>query len=97
MAYLSVFMSIAPLVTLIKGEFNLAIKDYSEVIGLDSDIIEIAEIYYWRGIAKSELDRYKEAIADYDKAIRLKSDSVQAYYNRGYAKSELGQYEEADC
>ena len=51
-----------------------------------------AETYFFRGNTKSELGLYHEAISDYDKAIRLKPDAVNAYHNRGAAKANLKQY-----
>ena len=51
-----------------------------------------AATYFFRGIAKSELGLYHEAISDYDKAIRLKPDYANAYYWRGHAKADLKQY-----
>ena len=36
------------------------------------------------------LERYEDAIADYDQAIRLKPDLVEAYSNRGVVKAVLG-------
>ena len=41
------------------------------------------------------LNRNEDAIADYDEAIRLKSDYANAYYNRGTAKDDLGHHEDA--
>ena len=43
----------------------------------------------------SSLGRYEEAIADYDRVIRLDPDSVAAYLGRCHANSELGMHEEA--
>ncbi len=44
-----------------------------------------AEDYYNLGLAYYHQNDYKRAIADYDKAIQLKPDYVEAYYNRGLA------------
>ena len=38
---------------------------------------------------------YEEAIEDFDKAIKLNPDYVDAYNNRGFTKENLGLYEEA--
>ena len=53
------------------------------------------EAYTGRGIAKSKMGRYADAIADHDEAIRLKPDYAAAYTNRGIAKSEMGQNADA--
>ena len=51
--------------------------------------------YYNQGREKHDLGQYEAAIADYDNAIRLKPDYVNAYYSRGLTKYYLGQYEAA--
>ena len=48
-----------------------------------------------RGIAKNDLGRHDEAIADYDEAIRLKPDYAEAYNNRGKANISLNRADEA--
>ena len=45
--------------------------NYTEAIHLKPDYIEV---YNNRGISKSMLGRYDEAVADYTEAIRLKPD-----------------------
>lgn len=54
-----------------------------------------AEDYFNRGLTKLHSGCQEEAIADFDEAIRLKPDYVEAYNNRGYAKGMLKRYEEA--
>ena len=54
-----------------------------------------AEPYHNRGLTKSNLGKYEEAIEDFDKAIQIKPKEATAYYNRGNAKDSLGKYEEA--
>ncbi len=51
-----------------------------------------AETYFVRGNAKADLGQYLAAISDFDKAIQLKPDAVNAYINRGLAKAALGQH-----
>ena len=41
---------------------------------------------------KNALGKLDEAIADYDKAIRLDPDDARTYYNRGNANISLGRY-----
>ena len=53
------------------------------------------EACYLRGNALLDLNRYKEAIAIYDKAIAFKPDYDEAWFNRGYALDALGQKEAA--
>ena len=47
------------------------------------------------GLVKNDLKQYKEAIADFDKAIELNPEDAEAYYNRGSAKDDLKQHKEA--
>ena len=51
-----------------------------------------AETYFTWGNTKYYLGDYKDAIADYDSAIRLNPDNANTYYNRGTAKGDLGQH-----
>ena len=48
-----------------------AIADFDEAIQLDLDFRELLHAYYRRGLAKYNLDRYEEAIVDFDEALRL--------------------------
>ena len=41
------------------------------------------EAYYYRGCAKVNAKKYKEALEDFQKAIDLKSDYADAYFNMG--------------
>ena len=41
------------------------------------------EAYYYRGCAKVNATRYKDAIPDFEKAIELKPDYADAYFNLG--------------
>ena len=51
-----------------------------------------AQDYYNSGNAKSNLQDYRGAIVDYNKAIELTPDYAGAYYNRGIAKKKLQDY-----
>lgn len=51
-----------------------------------------AETYFLRGNTAYALELYKEAIVEYNKAIRLEPNYVKAYNNRGLAKMFLNQY-----
>lgn len=48
-----------------------AIADFDEAIRLDLDFRERLHAYYRRGLVKYDLDRYKDAIVDFDAALRL--------------------------
>ena len=51
-----------------------------------------ANKYISKGIAKTRLQDYNGAIADYSKAIKLDSNWAMTYYNRGLAKIEIQDY-----
>ena len=53
------------------------------------------EVWYDRGNGKMRARKYEKAIADFDRAIRLKSDFSQAWYMRGLALLNLQKNEEA--
>ena len=56
---------------------------------------DFAIAYYNQGNAKADSDEYSEAIADYDRAIELKSDFAKAYNNRGDVNQILKRHSEA--
>ncbi|MYH84043.1 tetratricopeptide repeat protein, partial [Candidatus Poribacteria bacterium] len=49
--------------------------------------------YNNRGLAKSELGKYLEAISDYDEVIRLDPNDAAARTNREHAQRELRERE----
>lgn len=72
--------------------------DFTKVIGL----IPFVDVYFERGLAKSELGKsktdreegkrlYREAINDYTEVIKLNSDNAMAFHHRGLASRDLGQ------
>ena len=54
-----------------------------------------AEDYRNSGDLKQMTGLFQDAIADYDKALKIKPNYAETYYNRGQAKSYLGQHEAA--
>lgn len=46
---------------------------------------KLAEYYYHRGNVYYHMDKYDDAIRDYDLAIKLRRNYADAYYNRGLA------------
>ena len=51
---------------------------------------KMAVIYYYRATVHYYMDRYDDAIADYELAIRLRRNYADAYFNRGLAYSRKG-------
>ena len=76
----------------VKGEYDLALKDYDQAIQLNPNA---ASHYNNRGIIYRLKHDYDRAIADYDEAIWLKSDYVAAFYNRALAYVDKGAYDHA--
>jgi len=64
--------------------FHLA---YNEDRGVSAETLnpKLAEYYYYRGNVYYHMDKYDDAIRDYDLAIRLRRNYADAYYNRGLA------------
>lgn len=84
--------------------FNLAIDAYNNR-NLGMAIVHFTtsiridpsdpDSWYSRGIAKDELYTWKSARQDYDKAIELAPDFVEAIINRAANKDNAGEYEDA--
>jgi len=54
-----------------------------------------AQDYFKSAMIKFVSERYEESITDFTKAIKAKSDYVDAYFNRGIAYEHTGQMEKA--
>ena len=65
-----------------KGEYDLAIAEYTKAIELDP---ENAVAYNGRGDVYYDKGELALAIADYTQAIKLDPQYAVAYYNRGNA------------
>ncbi|HNY50474.1 MAG TPA: tetratricopeptide repeat protein [Smithella sp.] len=74
------------------GQYQPAIKDYSQAIRLKPDY---AEAFYNRGTIYNELAQYEQAISDFNQAIDLQPTDAEAYHNRGFAYDKLSQFEQA--
>lgn len=51
---------------------------------------KMAVFYYYRATVHFYMDRFDDAITDYDLAIRLRRNYADAYYNRGLALDGKG-------
>lgn len=56
--------------------------------------ITSAELVHLGNVAGRE-EKYKEALQDYTKAIKINHDDADAFYNRGYILIKLGKYNRA--
>ncbi len=57
--------------------------------------ISEAEEHFSAGVQLQDQERWEEAIAEYDEAIRLDSEFFEAYNNRAYVHFKLDQFERA--
>ncbi len=74
-------------------------QDYRDELGLWTDITAKRpanpRAHMARGVGLGERDRLTEAVREYQEAIRLKPDYVEAYNNLGIALARLGRRDEA--
>jgi tetratricopeptide (TPR) repeat protein len=49
----------------------------------------------WRGITENQLEEYKEAVRDFDSALRIDPDALPAHYNLALSLIKLGQTDPA--
>ena len=75
-----------------RGDFDSAIKDYTEAIERNPDLVAP---YNNRGNAYGAKGDHDRAIQDYNKAIELNPDGAAAYYNRGLAYGTKGDHDRA--
>jgi tetratricopeptide (TPR) repeat protein len=74
------------------GNFTGAIEYFNIVIKFRP---YLPEAYFYRGVAKHELEDFRGAIIDYNKAIEIKPFYPHAYMNRGMAYHNLELYDKA--
>jgi len=75
-----------------KGEYDKAIADFDQAIGLDP---KLALAYNGRGYAWNAKGENDKAIADFDQAIGLDPKDALAYNGRGLAWNAKGEYDKA--
>lgn len=75
-----------------RGEFDLAVTDYSKAIELNPKEISV---YMNRGLAHYNKKNYDLATADYDKAIELNPKDSMLYFNRGNSYEKMGNVQKA--
>ena len=73
-----------------KGQYDLAVADYTTAIALDP---EQASLCTWRGVAYYRKCDYERAIADFTRAISLDPELAEAYNGRGNAFQQYQQIE----
>jgi len=76
---------------ILKGDFKKVIDICNEALKVEPNFV----VFYTRGYAYAELNKYEQAIEDFSKAIELNPALAKAYSNRGIAYSEIHRYEES--
>jgi tetratricopeptide (TPR) repeat protein len=71
------------------GKDSDAKEDFSNAIKHEKDKDKLSMSYRLRGYAQYALEDYKNAISDYDKAIKLDPTNAEAYYVRGLCKRKI--------
>lgn len=79
----------------LEGKYEDAISSLNKVIELDPYNEDISDFYVDLGILYYYLDRPKEAISSFQKAISLKSDNSDAYLFMGIVYDSIRQKTEA--
>ncbi len=84
---------------LMVGRTRIAIGNYTGAIEYFSIVIKfrphLPEPYFFRGVAKHQLEDFRGAIRDYNEAIRIKPFYPDAYIQRGMAYHGLRNFEKA--
>ena len=80
-----------------RGFTKIILKDYVGSVADYNKAIEYSqqedhELYYFRGEAKRNLFKYKEAIEDYTKTIAINAEYAFAYFYRGLSRMETLEY-----
>lgn len=77
---------------LMDGKYTQAINNFNILIRLDP---KLHEAYFFRGIAKYNLEDFGGAESDFDRALELNPVYTLAYHYRAITRSRLGHYDEA--
>jgi tetratricopeptide (TPR) repeat protein len=81
---------------LLRGKFEQALSLYDEALR-DTSLppAKLASLYNDRGVAKWRLQRYDEAVADFNKAVETYPQYASLYNNRGNVLLEMERAEDA--
>ena len=77
-------------------EYDEAIECFGRAVNLQTNDILSANLYYWRGMAKSENGKFPEAIDDFILAINLSPQDPSFYRARGMVKHRMDNFKEAN-
>ena len=77
-------------------EYDEAIECFGRAVNLQTHDLLSANLYYWRGMAKSENGKFPEAIDDFILAINLSPQDPSFYRARGMVKRRMDNFKEAN-
>jgi tetratricopeptide (TPR) repeat protein len=75
-----------------KGNYEAAIKTFNKAIDINPNI---AALYFNRGLAKSELKLFSDAVSDMEIASKLSPSDLSIINTKGIVESEGGFYKKA--
>ena len=75
-----------------KTDMNKKIEYYSKAVQFDPSY---AEAYYELGKAKDKIEKFDEAMLDFDRSIQINPGFAYAYRSRGRLKQKLGKFNAA--
>ncbi len=69
------------------GDFEKALKSFNSLI---ESVNDDPDLFSYRGVALLNLNRKKEALVDFNKAVSLQPDYSYRYASRAFAKDAMG-------
>jgi tetratricopeptide (TPR) repeat protein len=75
-----------------EGDDETAILTYDKAVAIKPDDYKL---WYSKGLALKNLNRYKEAVASFEQAVKIQPDNPDAWNLRGIILDDIGRYEEA--
>ena len=72
------------------GNFQQALVECTQAIKLSTDVRETEIFLTARGFLLVRIKRFREALADFEAALKIKPDGYNQLYGRGLAYSNLG-------
>ncbi len=74
------------------GQYEKAVREYNSALESSPPLERFGHIFHNRALALSNLGRYREAIQDHTKSIKLDSNNPLRYYERGITLSLKHRY-----
>jgi tetratricopeptide (TPR) repeat protein len=78
-----------------RGSFLTAIEDFQGAVEAYGKGLALDPGFYNRGYACNMLGMHREAIAEYDKTLKLEPDDYQSWFNRALSNHFIGEHHQA--